>query len=106
MIKELSVEELKAKMDRKENFLLIDVREQGEWDQGYIDGAELMPLSCFQTDFEKLKDPNQEIIIQCRSGKRSMDACQFLLGEGFSNLANLTGGIMAWESQGYKITRP
>ncbi len=106
MIKELSVEELKAKMDRKENFLLIDVREQGEWNQGYIEGAKLMPLSCFQIDFEKLKDPDQEIVIQCKSGKRSMDACQFLLGEGFSNLANVTGGIMAWENNGYKITKP
>lgn len=107
MIKEMTVQELKQKFDKKENFLLIDVREQAEWDQGHIPNAVFMPLSSFQQTFEqKLKDLDQEIIIQCRSGKRSLDACLFLRDEGYQNLTNLTGGILAWEDAGYEVVRP
>jgi rhodanese-related sulfurtransferase len=106
MIKEMTVQELKSKLDQKQNFILLDVREQAEWDQGYIDGAKLMPLSCFQQRFEELNDPDAEIVIQCRSGKRSLDACVFLQGEGYSNLTNLTGGIIAWGEEGYEIKIP
>lgn len=106
VIKEMTVEELKTLMDKKDDVILIDCREQGEWDEGHIPGAKLMPLSRLSESFEELSDPDASIIIQCRSGKRSMDACLFLQGEGYQDLTNLTGGILAWIDAGYQITRP
>lgn len=104
MIKECNVEELKAKLDKKENFVFIDCREQDEWDAGHIEGATLMPLSHFEAvSFPKLTDKNAEIVIQCRSGARSLNLCNYLLHHGFTNLTNVRGGIMAWANAGFPI---
>ncbi len=104
MIKEIDVQELKDKLDNKDKFVFIDCREQEEWDDAHIEGATLLPLSSFQEGYEKiLTDKNAEIVIQCRSGKRSMNACMFLLSKGYTNLSNLEGGIIAWSEAGYPI---
>lgn len=106
MIGEINAEELKNKLDKKENFILVDVREQNEWDAGHIPGALFVPLSQFDQEYEKhLSDPDAEVVVQCRSGKRSMDACMRLQGEGFSNLKNMTGGILEWIEQGHPIEK-
>lgn len=104
MIKEIDVQELKKKLDNKENFVFIDCREQEEWDEAHIEGATLIPLSTFQEKYEAvLTDKNATIVVQCRSGKRSMNACMFLLSKGYSDLNNLEGGIMAWHEAGFPI---
>ena len=104
MIKEIDVQELKNKLDNKQEFAFIDCREQEEWDEAHIDGATLLPLSVFQENYENvLKDKNAPIVIQCRSGKRSMNACMFLLSKGYTDLSNLEGGIMAWAGAGFPI---
>ncbi len=104
MIKEIDVQELKNKIENKDNFVFIDCREQEEWDEGHIPGATLLPLSAFQEKYEGvLTDKNATIVIQCRSGKRSMNACMFLLSKGYSNLNNLEGGIIAWHEAGFPI---
>lgn len=106
MIKEMTVQELKQKMDRKENFILVDCREKDEWDAGRLPQSIFIPLSQFEQLYpEHLKDSDAEIIIQCRSGKRSLNACMMLQGEGYTNLTNLTGGILAWEEQNYEVLR-
>ena len=106
MIGEIDAVELKKQMDEKENLILIDVREQQEWDEGRIPHAIFIPLSQFDQEYEKhLKDSDAEIVVQCRSGKRSLDACQRLLGEGFTNLKNMKGGILAWMDEGYPIEK-
>lgn len=106
MIGEIKASELKKKLDQNENFVLIDVREQKEWDEGHIPGAVFIPLSQFEQEFEKhLKNPDAEIVVQCRSGKRSFSACQLLLGEGFTNLKNMTDGILGWMDEGYPIEK-
>ncbi len=104
MIKTMNVEELKQKMDDKANIVLVDCREQDEWDNGHIPGALFIPLSELEDRFTQLK-PNDEIIMQCRSGVRSLKACQFLLEQDFENLTNLEGGILDWESKGFPIER-
>jgi len=101
MIGNMTVEELKAKLDGGENLKLIDCREQGGWDEAHIEQAEFMPLSDFSAQMEKLSDKDETLVLQCRSGKRSMQACMMLQGEGFENLFNLEGGIMAWTDKGY-----
>ena len=88
MITEIDATELKEKLSNKSNnqdeFYFIDCREQGEWDEGHIEGATLIPLSEFPEKYEPvLKDKNKTVVVQCRSGKRSMNACMFLLSKGF-----------------------
>jgi rhodanese-related sulfurtransferase len=96
----ISVEELKSRMDAGEKINLIDVREPHEYAEFNI-GAKLIPLGKIQTmqidEIEDLKD--EEVIIHCRSGQRSMMACMFLDTLGFKNTKNLTGGIIAWQDK-------
>ena len=84
---EITVQELKTKIDNKDKMYFVDCREQEEWDEAHIPGATLIPLSEFQTKFESvLTNKDAEIVIQCKSGKRSMNACMFLLSKGYNNL--------------------
>lgn len=101
MIGNMTVDELKSKLDKGEEIVLIDCREQGEWDEAHIEQAQLMPLSNFEEEIKKLEDKGATIVMQCRSGARSMRACMALQGEGFEKLYNLEGGIMAWSDAGY-----
>ncbi len=94
----ITVQELKAKLDRGEKIVLIDVREPWEYNICKIPDAQLIPLGTLATEYKKL-DPNAEIVLHCHMGMRSMDATQFLLQQGFKNAKNLTGGINAWSLQ-------
>lgn len=106
MINTMTVTELKEKLDAKSELILVDCREQGEWNEGHIEEAIFIPLSEFGARWENdLKDKDATIVMQCRSGKRSLNACMLLMQEGFSNLHNLEGGIMAWQESGYNVTK-
>ena len=97
-IPEITVEVLKARIDSKEKFVLLDVREPFEWDIARIDGARLIPLGELSTRLGEL-NPADEIVVQCKSGGRSARAVEFLLQNGFSRVSNLAGGILAWADQ-------
>lgn len=97
-MRELTPTELKAKLDRGDDFLLIDVREPNEYELCRIPGSLLMPLASLPEHLGEL-DPDKETVLQCRSGKRSADALMFLQANGFSNLWNLKGGILAWSDE-------
>ena len=76
--------------------ILIDVREQNEWDQVRIPGADLKPMSQINEWYEALPR-DTEIIFQCRSGARSAQVVNALITQAdFDNVTNLTGGIIAW----------
>lgn len=96
----ITVEELKSRLDNGEQPNVIDVREPHEYEE-YNIGAKLIPLGQIQTmqvdELEHLKD--EELIIHCRSGKRSAMACQILETMGFKNTKNLEGGILAWKEK-------
>ncbi len=96
----ITVEELKARMDAGEKINLIDCREPAEFAEFNI-GGKLIPLGKIQTmqtdELDDLKD--EEIIIHCRSGQRSMMACLFLDTLGFKNTKNLIGGVLAWQDK-------
>jgi rhodanese-related sulfurtransferase len=83
----------------KQGAMLIDVREQNEYDDVHATGAVLMPLSTFQETHATLPR-DAEIIMICRSGARSEQAGTLLLDKGYSNVSNLTGGTLAWEQEG------
>ena len=99
-IKNISVNDLNNKRKDDQTIILIDCREQTEWDEAHVEGFTLIPLSCFEQSLEVLKDKTQDIHIMCRSGKRSMNACMFLEENGFENLYNVEGGIIAWKDAG------
>ena len=94
----ISAEELKSRIDAGEKLNIIDVREPHEYAEFNI-GATLIPLGRIQTmQIEEIEDlKEEEVIIHCRSGHRSMVACLFLETLGFKNTKNLVGGVQAWQ---------
>src|SRR5258707_7231642 len=91
----ISVQELKGKMDARDVFELIDVREPFEFEIARIDGAKLLPLGEIPERAEEL-DREQTLIVHCHSGRRSAQAVRLLKQRGFANVYNLEGGIDAW----------
>ena len=96
----ITVEELKSRLDNGEKLHVIDVREPHEYEE-YNIGGKLIPLGQIQTmqvdEIEDLKE--EELIIHCRSGKRSAMACQILETMGFTNTKNLEGGMLDWQEK-------
>lgn len=96
MIKEINVEELRDKLNSSNPPFVLDVREQHEYDYVNI-GVPLIPLGQLESRVEELAAyKNKEVVIHCRSGVRSLDACRILRNAGFTNVANLAGGILDW----------
>ena len=91
---EISVQELKEKIDKGEDFQLIDVREDFEYETSNL-GGQLIPLGGILIETDKIAK-DKDVVIMCRSGKRSAMAVQQLEAQGFTNLYNLYGGILAW----------
>jgi rhodanese-related sulfurtransferase len=94
--KEITVQELKQKIDSNEKFTLVDVREAHE--KAFSDlGGILIPLSKFELEYTKLtENKDREIVLYCRSGGRSGQAAAYLKSKGFSNVTNVLGGINKW----------
>jgi rhodanese-related sulfurtransferase len=96
LMKEVTVQELKQKIDNKEDFQLIDVRETFEYETSNLNG-ENIPLGGLLIEADKISK-DKPVIMQCRSGKRSAAAVMQLEQMlGFDNLYNLKGGILAWQ---------
>ena len=96
-IPQISVKELKARLDAKEDLFILDVREPYEYKIANI-GGHLIPLNTIPDHISEL-DPKREIIVQCRSGARSQKAAELLAQNGFTKVSNLTGGILAWSAE-------
>jgi molybdopterin/thiamine biosynthesis adenylyltransferase/rhodanese-related sulfurtransferase/molybdopterin converting factor small subunit len=95
---EMDVIELKAKIDRGDRFVLVDVREPHEFQICRIPGSMLVPLRDLPRRVGEF-DPSDEIVVHCRSGVRSATAVEFLKREGFRSVRNLAGGILAWSDK-------
>ena len=91
----MTVQELKARMDKGDKIFLLDVREPHEYAMAKIEGSSLIPLGQLPSSLNQL-DRNSEIVAYCHKGMRSADAVGFLLQQGFPNVKNLIGGIEAW----------
>lgn len=96
-MKEVTVKELKELIDSQADFQLIDVREPFEYEVSDIGGLNI-PLAGIVIEADKIAK-DKPVIIQCRSGKRSAQAVMLLEQQGFDNLANLKGGILAWKEE-------
>ena len=99
---QISGAEAKALMDSESGYIILDVREQYEYDEGHIPGAILIPYGEIADRAEKeLSDKNQLILVYCRSGRRSKIAAEELVKLGYTNVKEF-GGIIDWE---YEIVK-
>ncbi|HYH78663.1 MAG TPA: molybdopterin-synthase adenylyltransferase MoeB [Longimicrobium sp.] len=99
-IPEMSVTELKERLDRGDPLTIVDVREPFEWEIGNLagHGARLIPLKELSGRAGEI-DPADEVVVHCRSGARSARAVEILRGKGYTRLWNLQGGILAWSDE-------
>lgn len=102
-MKTISVNELKQRLD-EQAVVLVDVREPAEHRSERIEGAHSIPLS--ECCLKKIPSTAQPIVIHCRSGKRSLEACRRLRQENPQiDVCSLEGGISAWEQAGFPVER-
>jgi rhodanese-related sulfurtransferase len=95
---EIDAVELKVKLDRGDDFKLIDVREPHEFQICRIPGSTLIPLGELPKHLNEL-DPSAEYVMHCKMGGRSAKAVELLRQSGFKNVRNMTGGILAWSDK-------
>lgn len=96
---DITVQELKERLDNGEKLNLFDVREPNEYEADNI-GATLIPLGNLPDRVDELDGlQDEEVIVHCRSGARSARAQQFLEENGFNNVRNVTGGMLAYRAQ-------
>ena len=99
-IPELTVYELKSKLDKKEDFLLLDVREPSEYQVAKIPGSKLIPLGELPNRLKELETyKDREVVAHCKMGGRSAKAVELLIRSGFKNVRNVVGGINEWSNK-------
>lgn len=96
MAKEIDVQTLKQRLDAGESFLFVDVREPFEYEE-YNIGAKLIPLGDVPSRVEEFGALDSPIVVHCRSGKRSGQAQAYLMSQGFTDVTNVSGGVLAWQ---------
>ena len=95
---EISPQELKQKLDENESVLLLDVREPSEYDIVHLEGARLIPLNTLPHHIDSLP-LDQEIVVYCHHGQRSLYATAYLHQKGYTDAINLAGGIDHWAAE-------
>jgi hydroxyacylglutathione hydrolase len=94
-IEQIGAEELNARL-QKGDLSVLDVRRQGEWDAGHIDGANWWPLDNFRVSPPEI-DHDSALAVHCKSGYRSIIASSLLERAGFHHVLNVLGGFDAWQ---------
>jgi rhodanese-related sulfurtransferase len=103
-VKETTVEDVKARLDRGEKFHLIDVREDGEWAKGHLPGAVHMGRGVIERDVEeKIPDRAAPLMLYCGGGFRSALAADNLQKMGYTNVISMDGGFRGWREKGYPL---
>jgi len=97
----LDVATVAALMDRDDVFL-IDVREQHEYDEAHIPDITLIPLQTVPDSLDQIPT-DKTVIVTCRTGNRSGQAAEYLRQQGFDNVHNMEGGIVAWQAAGFPV---
>ena len=97
---DITVNELKQRIDEGTAPVMIDVRNPDEWARQHLEGVEKISLGTIPAKLPDMTDwKDQEVVMICRSGGRSGRATAFLAQQGFSNVRNLTGGMLAWKAE-------
>ncbi|HSG18980.1 MAG TPA: rhodanese-like domain-containing protein [Anaerolineae bacterium] len=93
-----------AEVKDRDDVYVLDVREQWEYDEGHIPGVTLLPIGEVPARLDEIPT-DKEVIVTCRSGNRSSQVTDYLRQNGFDNVHNMQGGILAWEQAGYEVSR-
>ena len=105
-IREYTVADVKAKLDRGERFHFVDVREDNEFAVDHAKGALHLGRGILERDIETvIPDKRAEIVLYCGGGYRSALAAENLLKMGYANIASMDGGIRVWREAGYPIEK-
>ena len=91
-----------ASVKDRDDVVVLDVREQWEYDEGHIPGVTLIPMGEVANRLSEIPT-DKSVIVTCRSGNRSGQITDFLRQQGFDNVHNMDGGILAWEAAGYEV---
>ncbi len=101
----ITAQAVHARLQSKDKPLIVDVREPSEFQEGHIKGAKLVPLGSVEQGVAGIPK-DREIVLVCRSGRRSGKARELLAGRGYTRLQNMEGGMLAWEKNGYPVVKP
>ena len=105
-IRETTVDEVKARLDRGEKFLLIDVREESEWAKDHLPGAVYLGKGIIERDIEqKVPALDTPMVLYCGGGFRSALAADNLQKMGYKNAISVDGGIREWREKGYPLNK-
>ena len=97
---EISCQDVKSKLDSAEGFLLLDCREQDEWDHVYIEGATLLPMSEIQDRAGELNNHrSRQVVVYCHHGGRSLQVARWMQHQGFEDVLSMSGGIDVWAQE-------
>lgn len=105
VITECSCDDVKAWQDQGRTFVLIDVREESEWQKSYITGAQYMGRGIIERDLEaKYPDLDTDIVLYCGGGYRSALSAELINRMGYTNIKSMDGGIREWKEKKYPLT--
>ena len=105
-VRETDVDTVKARMDREDKFLLVDVREEREFAKDHLPGAIHLGKGIIERDIEaRVPDLNTEVVLYCGGGFRSALSADNLQKMGYTNVISMDGGIRGWREKGYPLTR-
>ena len=105
-VRELTVVDVKAKLDRDEKFLLIDVREESEYAADHLPGAIHLGKGIIERDVEEcVPDQSTSLVLYCGGGFRSALAADNLQKMGYTQVLSMDGGIRGWREKGFPLTK-
>jgi rhodanese-related sulfurtransferase len=105
-IREISIDDVKAKLDRDEKFLLVDVREESEYAADHLPGAVHLGKGIIERDIEeRVPDPGTPVVLYCGGGFRSALAADNLQRMGYTHVLSMDGGIRGWREKGLALSR-
>lgn len=102
-IKEIDAAGLQRRLEAGESFELIDIRTQAEVARGMIPDAKFLPMHLIPLQLQRIAASDKPVVLYCRTGARSAQACLFLAQQGVGNVLNLAGGIVSWAQHGLPI---
>src|SRR5438270_7755523 len=106
-IKEVSVQDVREKLNPANGFTLLDVREGDEWEQGHLDKAIFLPRGFLEVKADKLlADKTQPIVVYCAGGTRSAFAAKTLQDLGYTDVYSMRGGFNEWKNNGMPFVTP
>lgn len=105
-VRETTVDDIKNRLDRGDRFVLLDVREESEYQKDHLPGAIHLGKGVIERDIEqKVPDVNTPLVLYCGGGFRSALAADNLQKMGYTNVISMAGGVRGWREKGYPFTR-